>query len=436
MRERLVLTLVAMTVLMLALFGAIRAYSTADMVNDEERNNVSDSADLVAVAVADRPVASITPSFLQKFAHERQTVTYLAADGTRISTRTVPRDEDDISATRDVQGGSGARIILTQEASVSSGRVSDELSSLVLLGLGLAALAAVIGWLLAARFAYPFHRLAADATRIGEGHFDTPVHHSYMREAAELGNALRSAAGQLDVLVRRERELAVVASHELRTPLTALRLSLEDLTMWPQTHADVADELQRSLGEVDRLSSVVTTLLEGGSSQLDKAEHVDLSVAAADAVERWAPRAKAKKRKIKLTASSPAVVRAARASVDRAVDVLIDNALQHGTGTVTVAIFGDDSYYRFRVIDEGPRFMDPGVLHVSPAGPQAGLTTAATEAEAIGGFLGIAEEPTTLIGLMLPRADRRRRASDRSGERKGDASDRRERAGDASDRAT
>ncbi|AWB91166.1 sensor histidine kinase [Aeromicrobium chenweiae] len=413
MRERLVVTLVAMTVGMIAIFGVVRAYSTADLVKNQERESVSEAADLVSVAVAARGTENVTRSFLDQLTQDGQTLTYMAADGTRISTRTVPRDDDDISATRPV-ADTGSRIILTQEAAVSAGRVSDAMWSLVLVGLGLAVLAAVIGWLLAKRFAHPFHQLAIDATRIGEGHFDTPVHHSNMREAAELGDALRSAAGQLDVLVRRERNLAVVASHELRTPITALRLSLEDLTLWPETPPTVADELHHGLTQVDRLSSVVTALLEGGNDRrLDRASTVDLAIVAVDAAKRWSARAKAAGREIVvIPCADPAMVRAGREAVDAVADILIENALLHGSGTVTIEIFRDNTHFRFRVHDEGTQVIEPGVLHASPEGDGAGLTDAATRAESLGGFIGVSDLPTTLVSLFLPRADRQRRASD------------------------
>ncbi|MRJ75209.1 HAMP domain-containing protein [Aeromicrobium sp. SMF47] len=413
MRERLMVTLVAMTVGMIAVFGVVRAYSTANLVQDQERESVSESADLVAVAVAARGPDEITPAFLDQLTQEGQTLTYMAEDGTRISTRTAARDEDDISATRPV-ADTGARVILTQQASVSAGRVSDALWSLVLVGLALAVLAAVIGWLLAQRFAYPFRRLAEDAKRIGEGHFDAPVHRSNMREAAELGDALRSAAGQLDELVRRERNLAVVASHELRTPITALRLSLEDLTLWPETPPAVADELQHSLTQVDRLSGVVTALLEsGGDRRKNRGSTVDLATVATDAAKRWSAQAEAAGREITvLPTQDPAMVWAAREAIDAVVDILIENALLHGSGTVTIEIFPDSTHFRFRVHDEGSRVIEPGVLHASPTEAVSGLSDAATRAEALGGFIGVGDHPTTLVALFLPRADRRRRASD------------------------
>ena len=404
MRERLVVTLVSLTVGILVVFGVVRAYSTAELVQEQERTTVTQSADLVAAAVAARGDGATTSKYLSELAHADQSITYVRADGTTVRSGT-DVGHDDLSVSRPVENG--GEITLSQAASVGSDRVAEELLPLVLLGLALAAIAAVVGWLLARRFAHPFRRLAADAQRIGDGHFDVDVHRSSMREAADMGDALRSAAGQLDALVRRERELAVVASHELRTPLTALRLSLEDLTLWPQTPPDVGAELQQSLAEVDRLSDVVTTLLERGDGRhLGAVADVDLADVAAEAVDRWADRAKAVNRRIVLAPSQPAPAQVVRAPLDRVLDVLIDNALSHGHGTVTVTFARAGGRLQYSVGDEGARAIDTGVVHTSPDGQSARLTEAARQAESLGGFLAVGDAPTTVWLLVLPHLPR------------------------------
>lgn len=403
MRDRLVVTLVSMTVGMLLVFGAVRAYSTADLVQEHQEATVRQAADLAAIALAARPGDSpVTPSFLASLAHDEQSVTYVDPAGVRITSGDVERGDDDISVTRSVEGG--GTVTLTQSGSVSSDQVSEALLPLVLLGLVLVLIAAVIGSLLARRFASPFRRLADDAIRIGNGDFDVEVHRSSIREAADLGQALRSAATQLDTLMQRERELAVVASHELRTPITALRLSLEDLTMWPQTPPEVAEELQHSLAEVDRLSGVVTTLLErGDDGRLGTLVDVDLRDVAAAAIKRWSDQARAQGRGIVLAPSEPSVARVVRATVDRVVDILIENALEHGAGTITVDVVSQESHLGIRVADEGQRAIDTGVVHVSPAGREASLTHAATQAESLGGFVAVGDAATTRVLLALPR---------------------------------
>ncbi|KAA1379864.1 sensor histidine kinase [Aeromicrobium fastidiosum] len=401
MRERLVVTLVSMTVGILAVFGVVRAYSTADLVRDQERVSVQQTADLAAVAIAARlqSGAPVTPTFLASMAGEDRRITFV--DGQDARTSGGSAGSDGVDARRAVEGG--GRVTVSESGSVQSERVSDALLPLVLLGLALAAAAAVIGWLLARLFARPFRLLADDATRIGDGHFDVKVHHSSISEAEDLGNALRRAASQLDTLVRRERELATVASHELRTPITALRLSLEDLSLWPQTPADVAEELQRGLTEVDRLSDVVSTLLESGDrSQLGAVSEVELRELAGDAVDRWADRARHLRRPLLLGSAAPLRATVVRASVDRILDELVENALLHGTGTVTVDAVVGHTYAGIGVSDEGAKAFQTGVLHASPAGGSHGLTEAAVQAESLGGFISVIDVPETRVVLALP----------------------------------
>lgn len=409
MRERLVVTLVTMTVGILGVFGVVRAYSTADLVQDQQELVVRQAADLAAVAIAARQQgpSPVTPSFLASMAGPDRRVTFIGDRGAIRSdggTEAAVGDSG-VEAVRAVEGG--GQVTVSESAAMQSERVADALLPLVLLGLVLAAVAAVVGWLLARLFARPFRRLADDAILIGDGHFDVDIHHSSIKEAEELGQALRRAARQLDTLVRRERDLATVASHELRTPITALRLSLEDLTLWPQTPPEVAEELHRGLAEVERLGDVVTTLLASGDrSQLGTVTEVDLSVLAAEAVDRWADRARAMDRVVALGSVATLRITVVRASVDSVLDALVENALQHGTGTVTVDAVLGHTYAGIGVSDEGSRALATGVMHASPSGSGGrGLTEAATQAESLGGFISVIDVDVTRVVLALPLPD-------------------------------
>lgn len=400
MRNRLVVTLVSMTVGILIVFGIAGAYTAVGLGRDQHERALRQQADVVAVAIAaiERDGQPVTPELLAELSGSSGRVTFVDATG---AVAEGGADEGDISASRDVAGG--GRVTVTGAGFTQSDQLVDALLRLVLLGLVLAAISAIVGRLLARRLASPFRRLADDATRIGEGDFDVDVRHSSIGEAEDLGDALRSAAGQLGTLVKRERELAVVASHELRTPITALRLSLEDLSLWPQTPTEVADELRRSLSEVDRLSDVVSSLLERDDhGHLGAVTEIDLATLAAEAAERWQERAERAGRVVLAGRCDAVATHVVRSSVDHILDVLIENAIEHGSGVVTVDSALVDTYSAIRVADEGPRAFPPGVVHLSPSGGD--LTEAATQAESLGGFIGVHDVPTTRVFFALPRA--------------------------------
>lgn len=210
----------------------------------------------------------------------------------------------------------------------------------------------------------------------------------------------------VDALMRRDRAVAVAASHELRTPITALRLSLEDLTLWPSTPADVSAELQRAISELDRLSAAVTSLLDSHrQDQMDGLELVDVAALTTRAVDAWRPRL-APGRAVHLDGGSPTFVRLDPSSVTQLVATVLGQFAQDDCGDITVEVATVGETVRVRVADQtAPRFA-PGVIHGSPNGKTSSceltLHEAGAAAEALGGYLGVADTPTTCLALILP----------------------------------
>ncbi len=86
--------------------------------------------------------------------------------------------------------------------------------------------------------------------------------------ASRIGDAVARFRGRrlLSASLCGMRPLSADASHRLRTPLAALRVRLEDLSLWPEIDERVRRELLASLAEVDRLSSTVDDLLDPATS--------------------------------------------------------------------------------------------------------------------------------------------------------------------------
>ncbi|QCC78080.1 sensor histidine kinase [Nocardioides daphniae] len=283
---------------------------------------------------------------------------------------------------------------------------------LITTGLGLTVFAAIIGFILARRLSRPFDELAEAAEQIAHAKFDVDLPHYSIPEAEAIGSALRLASSQLDELLRREREFAANASHQLRTPITALRLTLEDLTMWPETPPAVADELNANISELDRLSAAINELLElSRGKRLGEAVDVDLDLLASEAVVRWRAHVEEEPGRTLVHApADPCPAHVPPGPVLQVLDVLIDNALCHGQGRITVGARRRGQFVDLVVGDEGPTTIDEAVFQRgaqsdTSEGHGLGLTIASQLAVAAGGRLSVADAETTTFVLSLPALD-------------------------------
>lgn len=399
MRDRLVATFVGLTLLVLALFAVAASYVVADVVQDQERERTDRTAALVAAAVGARLAAGATvdQDYFTSLLRDDERVDYRTPAGTPITAGTVTGDGP--RSTRSVDGGGS--VTLSVSGRSMADRVSAGVLPLVLLSLALAAVAGVVAVVMARRFARPFGELSVVAAEIGAGRFDTPVPRYRVREADELGRALRDTGRRLDVLLERERSLAVNASHELRTPITALRLSLEDLALWKQVPPEVAAELTSAIAAVDRLGVAVTELLEERRDDaLDVEVDVDLVDLTSTVAERWRDRLSAHGRELVLASSGPVPAKVATEPVQQVLDALLAQASEAGTGTVTVDVSVLRTVLRVRVSDQGPRRLPSGVLH-GDAGVD-GLDEAAVTAESVGGYVTVQDAPQSRVMLILP----------------------------------
>jgi len=212
--------------------------------------------------------------------------------------------------------------------------------------LGLAVLAVAAAMVVAARAARrtvaPLSQLATDAARLAGGDLGPTGRRYGAEELDHVAEALDSSAVRLGELVRRERQLAADVSHQLRSRLTALSMRLEEVAALSNTA--VRAEAEAALDQVDRMVHIVDELLDQARTErahnaveLDVAEH--LAALRAD----WDDAFRVSGRTLRIDTpggldEEPRLrARATPGHVAQALGVLIENALQHGAGTVTVA---------------------------------------------------------------------------------------------------
>jgi GAF domain-containing protein len=250
----------------------------------------------------------------------------------------------------------------------------------------------------------PLH--APDGTTIGSlCAIDSQPRHWGSEELQVLQDLADAVSGEIATRVAAARQRAFVssASHQLRTPLTALRLRLEDLSLWPEISTSAAEDLRDALAEIDRLSQHLSSLLEASRLDTLEDERVDVADLVRDAEERWQERAAHRGRELGVEVGPEAQVSAPAVAIRQVLDVLIDNGLAHGRGGLSVAVTTDPGHVRLRVRDDGPGIPPETAAGIFQRGANgSGLALAAELTHAIGGRLVLRPGAPTTFDLLLP----------------------------------
>jgi signal transduction histidine kinase len=294
-----------------------------------------------------------------------------------------------------------------------AGAIRDR--ALLALGLPLFAvsvcLAALLAGVIARRTARPVEELAEAAGRLGTGD-PRPVGRRYgVTELDQVADGLDSAARRVTHLLTADRELAIDASHQLRTPLTALSMRLEEMIASADEPEVVREEGTAALAQAERLADVVSQLLSparrvgAGSAALISIDKVVLQQ-----IEEWEPAFRRAGRKIVLIGDSRLHAYATPGGLAQVIATLLDNALMHGAGTVTIRRTQSASSVVIEVEDEGdgiPADLVSRIFERSvsgrPEGTGLGLSLARTMVAADGGRIVLARRRPPVFAVFLPR---------------------------------
>ena len=128
----------------------------------------------------------------------------------------------------------------------------------------------LVGYFVARSVTRPIRRLNETALRFASGDLTVDEHiDDGPPELRQLARTMSTMARQLDAMLQEQRAFVADASHQLRTPLTGLRLRLENLeSRLPDAEAA---EVEASIDEITRLSSLVTDLLQLARADRDSA---------------------------------------------------------------------------------------------------------------------------------------------------------------------
>lgn len=284
----------------------------------------------------------------------------------------------------------------TDELDERVGRARLLIGAVAIVIVALAALAALA---LSRRLSRPLADLADAARAASDRRPSVGATRSGIDELDVVAEALDAMARRLNGLLDRERAFSADASHQLKTPLAALRLDLEAREL-------NGEEIGETLIQVERLERTIDTLLAAARDEPSDRQSFGLGEMLDEVRQRWVGPFAELGRSLAAEASrggDQAV--ASRTVVEEILDVLLDNAMRHGGGTVRVSCRPIGGQLAVDVSDEGPGIDDAENLFSRREGSDhgIGLALARSLAEGEGGRLDLTESRSgrTTFTLLL-----------------------------------
>ena len=293
-------------------------------------------------------------------------------------------------------------------------RVTGAMALIGSLALLAIAVAVVLATWQARRLTRPLEELASAADRLGLGDA-RPLGRRYgVRELDQVAEGLDSSARRITDLLSAERDFAADASHQLRTPLTALSMRLEEMVGAADQPEVVREEGAAALAQTERLAEVVSQLLDRTRRAARTVPSmISIDDVLAQQVVEWDHAFRRTNRKLELVGEKGLRAYVTSGALAQVVATLLDNALVHGAGTVTIRTSRTPKSVVVEVRDEGkgvphdlvPRIFERNVSG-NPGGTGLGLALARTVAAADGGNVVLVRPRPAVFAVFLHRGIR------------------------------
>ena len=408
MRTRLMASTVVIALAAILVLGVPLGIVQAKRERSSATARLEREADAIAAAVDDRVEAhrAIDPVPLRRFVRAGHGVTItVPGRGTTVIGAHVT------GAALRVPSGAAQRVRVVAAAPL--GELSERQRHVwfvvaVLAAAGILA-AVLLALVQARRLARPLERLARTSGRLGTGDFSARAAHSRVPEIDAVAQALDASAVRIARLIGREREFSTNVSHQLRTPLTGLRLRLEELSTLREP-ALLGEEIERALEQTDRMERTISELLAASRGAGRDLRELALDELVRDHAAGWRQLFAKAGRRLTVVAPGRVAAIASAGAVGQALDVLLDNALRHGAGTVVVELEELPAEARISVRDEGRGIPEDARLEIFVRGSSlaggtgVGLSLARALVEADGGQLTLASPQPVRFEIRLRRA--------------------------------
>jgi heavy metal sensor kinase len=259
--------------------------------------------------------------------------------------------------------GPGGRFVVVAAASLDDRNESlANLGTILLIGGPVALLlASLAGYVVSGGALRPVEAMRRRAAAISaaepEQRLPLPASDDEIRR---LGETLNQMLARLEAGLERERAFVDDASHELRTPLAMHKTELELALRYAKTPEEMRAAISSAIVEVDRLIQLAEDLLvlarsEEGKLALDL-RRVHVAELLADVRERFSTRIDDAGRSLVIEPSDGLTVEGDRLRLEQVLTNLVENAIEHGGGEITVRASESDGEVAIHVEDRGPGF--------------------------------------------------------------------------------
>jgi signal transduction histidine kinase len=280
----------------------------------------------------------------------------------------------------------------------------------------------VVGWTIAGHVLRPIDRIASVAREIQATSLSRRIAlEGPDDELTRLAGAFDEMLARLDAAFASQRRFLADASHELRNPLAIVRTNAA-LTL---AEPGAGDDVRRRAGRIDRAAERMSGLVEDllSLARLEapatRVDAVDLAALVAEVGDELLAPAAARGVELRWDAAGGIVLFGDRAALKRALANLVDNAVRHARGRVSIGAGGRRGSAWVSVSDDGPgiapehreRIFDR-FYRIDPARSRAnggaglGLTIAREIAESHRGEIRVDSAPgegaTFVLRLPLP----------------------------------
>jgi signal transduction histidine kinase len=238
-----------------------------------------------------------------------------------------------------------------------------------LIGLPVAIVLAVAGAFIVASAALrPVRALRTGAEAITQTRPGTRLVEPNTRdEIGELARTLNSMLARLAAAGERERRFVADVSHELRGPLALVQSELEVTLAGPhrvEPYRRALEAAEREVAGLAQLANDLLLLARADEEHLQlRRESISPHAVLLGAKLRFSRRAQAAGRPLRIGTTDDRPVEVDRLRIEQAIGNLVENALRHGQGEITLAAHRAPDSIRWSVRDEGPGFRDDFKQH-------------------------------------------------------------------------